>query len=128
MQDIAPSAVRITPVQAGLLVLIAENPGITQSRLIPVLDVESATLVKSVSRLEELELIEKTRSPTDRRSLHLTLTQKGREVVQVVEANMQAREMRLSQQFDADEYAIFLRILNKLIATQSRSTNWRTED
>lgn len=125
--DIAAAAVRITPVQAGLLVLISENPDITQSRLIPVLDVESATLVKSISRLLELELVEKRQSRTDRRSFLLRLTEKGREVARIVEENMAARERRLSQPIDSEEYAIFLRVLNKLIATQSRSSNWQTD-
>lgn len=126
-QDIGPSSVKITPVQAGILVLISENPDITQSRLIPVLDVESATLVKSITRLQELGLIEKIRSRIDKRSFHLRMTQLGADVIGEMNANMSARDNRLSDAIDPEEYAVFLRVLHKLIATHSRSATWQSD-
>lgn len=126
-QDIAPASVRITPVQAGLLVLISENPDITQSRLIPVLDVESATLVKSITRLQEMGLIDKIRSDTDKRSFHLRMTERGWEVVKTIHVNMEARATRLAHDIDPQEFAIFLKVLHKLIARESRSSTWQAD-
>ena len=122
--DIAPSEIRITPVQAGVLVLISENPNVTQSRLLQALDVEPPTLFRSVSQLEDLGLIDKVRSKSDKRVFHINLTDKGRSAVAEVEERMAAREERLSRPIDKQEFEVFTRVLKKLIAERSKSATW----
>lgn len=114
----------ITAVQAGLLMLIAENPGVSQGQLAPVLDVEGATLVKSVSRLVEAGLVEKSVNQSDRRSFDLYLSVRGAGMVETLRGHMAAREERLMAALSPEEAAVFKRTLRRLIALHSRSDAW----
>lgn len=60
------------------LVLIVDNPGLNQSRLSQIMDIERPNLVVIIDELEERELITRERVPTDRRSYALHPTQAGR--------------------------------------------------
>ncbi len=111
---------RTTPVQAGLLILINENPGVTQARLLKALDVESATLVRSIAKLVDAGFVEKTRNPSDKRSSFLNLTAAGGEVLEEVEARMAAREAKLAEDISAADLEAFQRVLVQLIAKRSR--------
>ena len=53
------------------LVLIVDNPGLNQSRLARVMDIERPNLVIVIDELEERELITRDRVPGDRRSYAL---------------------------------------------------------
>ena len=59
------------------LVLIMDNPGLNQSRLSQIMDIERPNLVIIIDELEERELITRERVPTDRRSYALHPTQSG---------------------------------------------------
>ena len=80
----------------SVLILIAENPGVTASAIGRALDIQRANMVPLLNRLEELGLIE--REPIDRKSRGLVLTAHGqerlaeaREVVETFEAELIAR-------------------------------------
>ena len=60
------------------LVLIVDNPGLNQSRLSQIMDIERPNLVIIIDELEERELITRESVPTDRRSYALHPTQSGR--------------------------------------------------
>ena len=72
----------------SVLILIAENPGVTASAIGRALDIQRAHMVPLLNRLEDARLIE--RAPIDRKSLGLDLTEGGRELLtrarQVVES------------------------------------------
>ena len=59
------------------LVLIVDNPGLSQSQLAATMDVERPNLVVIVDELEQRELIVRERVPTDRRVYALHATPKG---------------------------------------------------
>lgn len=59
------------------LVLIVDNPGLNQSRLAQVMDIERPNLVIVIDELEERELITRDRVPGDRRSYALHPTEAG---------------------------------------------------
>ena len=80
----------------SVLILIAENPGVTASAIGRALDIQRANMVPLLNRLEELGLIE--REPIDRKSRGLELTAHGQErlaearrVVETFEAELIAR-------------------------------------
>jgi len=60
------------------LVLIADNPGLSQSQLADAMDIERPNLVVIVDELEQRELISRERVPTDRRAYALQVTLKGK--------------------------------------------------
>ena len=81
---------------ASVLILVAENPGVTASAISRALDIQRANMVPLLNRLEELGLIE--REPIDRKSRGLVLTAlgqerlaEGRRVVESFEAELIAR-------------------------------------
>ena len=80
----------------SVLILIAENPGVTASAIGRALDIQRANMVPLLNRLEDANLIE--REPIDRKSRGLELTAHGQErlaaarrVVETFEAELIAR-------------------------------------
>jgi len=114
----------ITAVQAGLLILIDANPGITQSQLAPVLDIETPSLVRSISRLSELDLIEKQVDENDRRSSHLLLSPRGLEVVEIYKEYLKQREAYFAEALTPEEVDTLQSLLKKMLAHQSSSDVW----
>lgn len=72
---LAPHELRQSDV--SVLILIAENPGVTASAIGRALDIQRANMVPLLKRLEEAGLID--RAPIDRKSRGLRLTPLGRE-------------------------------------------------
>jgi DNA-binding MarR family transcriptional regulator len=67
----------LTPAQAGLLRLVATQPGQSQQELAGQLRTPPSRLVLLVDQLEERGLIERRRNPDDRRHYALFLTAEG---------------------------------------------------
>ena len=59
------------------LAVIADMPGLNQGQLADALAIERPNLVQLVDELEEKGLIQRCKSPTDRRAYALRATQKG---------------------------------------------------
>ena len=72
IRTLAP--VDIRPAQYSVLVVIAANPGLSQSDLADRLGIERARLVRVLDKLEKRGLTQRLASPTDRRSHALRLT------------------------------------------------------
>ena len=89
-QKVAP--LNITPVQALILGFLNDEDQITSSELGKRTGLDSATLTGLIDRLVAAQLIERRGNPTDRRSIQLHLTERGRtmgpEAIRlIVEAN-----------------------------------------
>lgn len=67
----------VTGPQARLLFSLTRNEGANQSFFADELEVEPITLCRMVDRMEEAGMIERRRSPTDRRVWQLFLTQRS---------------------------------------------------
>ncbi len=87
-----PLGVRTT--EATILMEIAANPGITQSALGRMLDIQRANMTPIAARLEERGLIERTRS--DGRSFGLRLTEAGQGLEASVRATVERHEAEIS--------------------------------
>lgn len=77
-ETLRPFDLRMTSYTA--LVLIMDNPGLSQSQLAAVMDIERPNLVVLVDELEGRELIIRDRVPTDRRTYALNVTLAGRQL------------------------------------------------
>jgi DNA-binding MarR family transcriptional regulator len=75
IRTLAPLEIR--PAQYSVLVVIAANPGLSQSDLADRLGIERARLVRLLDRLEKRGLTRRLKSRTDRRSHALRLTRAG---------------------------------------------------
>ena len=67
----------ITPGQFGVLILIRQNAGLSQSELGGALGIDRSTMVAVIDRLENRGLVIRAPSPTDRRSYGLRLSAAG---------------------------------------------------
>jgi len=76
----------MTRAQWAVLARLQREPGITQSRLASLTDVEPITIGRLVDRLEASGLIERQPDPEDRRIWRLTLTPKSTPILEQVAA------------------------------------------
>ena len=92
-QTLKPFGLRMLTYTA--LVLIADNPGLSQTQLAAAMDVERPNLVVILDELEQRELILRERVPTDRRAYALKVTLKGRQLYDKAVAADIAHEQRI---------------------------------
>lgn len=74
------SLLNLTSVQAMILGFLDEEDQITSSELGKRAQLDSATLTGVLDRLETAGFIERRNNPEDRRSIHIHLTAKGKEL------------------------------------------------
>lgn len=116
--------IQITPVQAGILVLIDENPGISQAEVAHILDVEGPTLVKSISKLLEAGLITKKERPSDRRSYSLHLSQNTKPALQEIEVRLKRHDDKVLAALSEKERKVFIALLQRILASNMPSKAW----
>ncbi|MFK7993281.1 MAG: MarR family winged helix-turn-helix transcriptional regulator [Granulosicoccus sp.] len=92
-QTLKPFGLRMLTFTA--LVLIVDNPGLSQSQLADAMDIERPNLVVIVDELEQRELIVRDRVQTDRRMYALRATAAGRRLCKQAVAADKAHETRL---------------------------------
>lgn len=114
-KDFVAEQVQITPVQGGILLVIAHNPGITQAQVAELMAVEGPTLVQSMARLADYGLIDKERRADDRRAVALSLSRKGWRLLPEVEARVRASEDRVLAPLSPDDRARLLSVLSRLL-------------
>lgn len=85
------------------LVLVMDNPRLSQSQLADAMDVERPNLVVIVDELEQRELIVRERVPTDRRTYALKITLKGRQLCEAAIQAVEEHEQRLLHGLDEEE-------------------------
>ncbi|WP_011307633.1 MarR family winged helix-turn-helix transcriptional regulator [Methanosarcina barkeri] len=68
--------------QSKLLQLISKNEGIIQRDLAEQMDMRPSSMTEALGRLEQLNLILRKRDEKDQRTMHIYLTNKGREIVE----------------------------------------------
>ncbi|MBP2311559.1 MarR family winged helix-turn-helix transcriptional regulator [Azospirillum soli] len=106
----------ITPGQFGVLIMIKENEGLSQSDLGSAVGIDRSTMVAVIDRLESRGLVIRAPSPNDRRSYALRLSPEGEklldELIPRIEAHDQAMVKDLSKQEQA-QLIDFLRRVSK---------------
>ena len=105
----------ITPVQGGMLVLIKENAGLSQSALARMMNVEGPTLLQSLDKLEQFGCVQRVRRPGDRRSYALHLTEVGLGAVEGVRRFLRERETALLGGLDEAERRQLVDLLTRVI-------------
>ena len=90
------------------LVLIVDNPGLSQSQLAEAMDIERPNLVVIIDELERRELIVRDRVPTDRRAYALKATLLGRQLYDRAVAAVTAHEERLLSGLSEDARATMI--------------------
>lgn len=106
---------RVTPMQGGMLLTIEKRPGLTQTALAHLMDVEGPTLMQALDKLEQGGLVQRSRRADDRRSYALHLTDKGHQAVAAVRHYVPHREAELLTGLSDRERAILLDLLKRVV-------------
>ena len=104
----------ITPGWFGLMVIVANNEGLSQTRLARALGIDGSTMVAMIDRLEENGWIRRQRSAVDRRSHALYLTGAGSQLLARLTPMVAAHEADLAHDLSADEKNALLGLLAKI--------------
>jgi len=98
----------------GLLVLCGANPGIAQIQVAQHLNIDKASVVALVDRLEEQGRLVRRRSTRDRRRQGLFLTADGERELAALKIRMRDCERALDGLFDQEERAQLIRLLQRI--------------
>jgi DNA-binding MarR family transcriptional regulator len=104
----------ITPGQFTVLLLIDENPDISQQLLCKHMAVDKSTMAVSLHRMARRGLIQRVRSTADRRQNGLRLTANGAAVLRDMVKYVDQHERRITSQLTARECKQLIALLGKV--------------
>jgi DNA-binding MarR family transcriptional regulator len=104
----------ISPGQLGVLLMVAANAGVNQTRVGAAMGIDRSTLVAVLDRLETRDLIERAPSPTDRRSHALMLTARGSRYLDELLPRVEAHERDLAGDLSDRERETLIGLLRRL--------------
>lgn len=107
------SAEDITPQRFSSLVIIENNPGISQTKLSEVMGIARSGVVSIIDRFEKDGLVERKASD-DRRSYNLHLTREGQRLLKRYKKMVKKHDDRISQSLTAEEKKQLRELLRKL--------------
>lgn len=96
------------------IVLIGENPGITQTLLSQASGCDKSTLTPVLAMLSQRGLVRRVQARHDRRNYHLTLTPSGKRAMRALLACARRHERNLDRIVGKRERLTFLAILKDL--------------
>jgi DNA-binding MarR family transcriptional regulator len=108
------SELDLRPVQYTLLLMVAENPGASQSGVCEALGIQKANCVPTMSELERRGLILRKKSTSDARSYELHITAKGKRILQRAGEAQASHERKLIERIGIDGRDQLLELLGKL--------------
>lgn len=104
----------LTPPLAGVLRLVAREPGVSQRALARHLGAAPSRVVGLVDELEDRGLVARSRSEQDRRVHELRLTVEGEGVLTELSAVARAHDREITATLTADERRELRRLLGQL--------------
>src|SRR5262245_31528302 len=110
----------MTRAQWAVLARLQREPGITQSRLAALTDVEPITIGRLVDRLEASGLIERQPDPDDRRIWRLRLTSKAAPILKQVTAFRRELHDEMAEGLDARELDTLVACLQRMRTTLTK--------
>ena len=107
-------AAEITPGQFGVLTVINNNPGLSQTQLGNALGIDRSTVVAVIDRLEARGLVTRAVSPSDRRSHALRLSDEGARLLPRLEDLVRSHERHIARDLSADEKQRLIQLLDRI--------------
>ena len=105
----------ITSAQFKVLIIVAQLKSDTPAELCRHLSLDSGSMTRMLDRLEQKQLLERTRSATDRRQVQLALTAAGKAIADRLPQIGADAMNELLKVLDAEEVAHLERILSKVL-------------
>jgi DNA-binding MarR family transcriptional regulator len=106
---------KLTYVQWVPLYKLLTNENLTSAQLAREIAIDPAALTRSLNRLENKGLIHRERSQQDRRVVHLSLTDAGRDVAQHVPSVLADVLNGHLQGFSESEWSLMLQLLQRML-------------
>jgi len=91
----ACAEVGLTPAQYGVLTVVGAEPGLDQTRLARALAFDKVTVMRVLKGLEERGLVQRQRSTVSRRQMTVSLTPRGRDLLDAARAPAERAYQRL---------------------------------
>lgn len=104
----------LTQRQYAALALVETNPGISQIAISNALDMDRATVMAIIRRLELRGCIERKRAGDDRRRQELALSEAGHALTADARKAIAAHEGHFSSRFTHEELTAFKRMLSRI--------------
>ncbi|PIO50134.1 MarR family transcriptional regulator [Leucobacter sp. OAMLP11] len=108
--------VGLTPATAGVLRIIATDPGLSQRELATRLGSVPSRVVVLVDSLEGAGLVSRTRDPADRRHHRLDATDAGRRVLGTLRTAAETQSRDILEPLEPEEREAFSALVAKLAA------------
>lgn len=108
------SGTGITSKHCGTMLIVKENPNITQIEVAKIQRIDRTTAGQLVDLLEEKQLLMRSRHPSDKRAYCLQLTVQGDKVICSLWNSMKKCENEMLSVLDMEEKNLFLNLINKL--------------
>ncbi|WP_198164709.1 MarR family winged helix-turn-helix transcriptional regulator [Rhodoplanes sp. Z2-YC6860] len=112
--DVA-SDYEVTPVQASVLLVVGNQPGIDQKTLAEIIALDRATTGNVVGRLETRGLLKRATAPADGRARILFLTKPGTLLNRKLGAVTRKARRLLVQDLTAQEQKELIRLMRKIL-------------
>ncbi len=102
--------------QDQILLALSDNDPLTPTALAQSLNVRPPTITKTINRLQAQGFLEKTPSQNDGRQAEISLTDKGRDVIQSVTKSLKRTEKKALKGLDKKELKALVKVLAKIEA------------
>lgn len=102
-----------TPQLFAALVLIERNPSLNQTRLGSIMGINRAAAKALVDRLENMTLVKRETSKSDKRATTVVMTKLGQEGLSTLVQTVRAHDIRASQNLTPKELSTLRRLLRK---------------
>jgi DNA-binding MarR family transcriptional regulator len=104
----------IRPALFSLMILVEANPGVAQIDIANQLDIDKATVVGLVQRLQARQSVVCQQSTVDRRRQGIFLTERGQKELNRLRQEMLEHETRFTRLFSAAELAQLFALLRRI--------------
>jgi DNA-binding MarR family transcriptional regulator len=124
----ALETVGLTPALFGLLNVLGARDGAIQSELGSTMGVDPSTMVSLVDQLESAGLAKRRPSPKDRRAREVTITPKGRRVLERTRKMAFDVEDEVLQGLSAAERRELRKLMRRALDTAPPQSLWSSEE
>jgi DNA-binding MarR family transcriptional regulator len=109
------AGIDITPVQWGILTIVAEYPGVGHIEISEELGLDRSNVANVVNRLVSRGMLKQKLSPTDRRKKDIILTKAGRKLIEQVESRALRAQRKILTPLSQGEVDVFVDLLTRLV-------------
>ncbi|MBK1813944.1 MarR family transcriptional regulator [Clostridium sp. YIM B02505] len=121
LQDNGYSCCKITMSQCHALVEIGRAKGIALNKLAELLNLENSTMSRTVNNLVANELVKRDIDPQDRRYVTISLTDKGNDIYQGIEEEMNLYFAKVYETIPSDKRQQVLESIDILLEAIDKS-------